>query len=137
MSEQPAGQERQTVTVRIEHVSKQFKSGLYRHFTTTTDGLLYGFYGPRQEKGSFVDARGTFGALKKTKDGDDIVYMRGVTVTPRNDILDDRSWDTMPPDGKILFYDVPAFSPWHQADENIPLVPVSSMASDEPFAPFG
>jgi hypothetical protein len=126
----------ETVTVRIEHVSKQFKSGLYRHFTMTTDGLLYGFYGPRQEKGTFVDAQGTFGALKKTKDGDDIVYMRGVTITPRKDILDDGVWTTMAPDGKVLFYDVPAFSPWHPADENTPLVPVPQMA-DEPFVPFG
>jgi hypothetical protein len=129
---------RETVTLRVEGVSKQpkTKDGRYLHLGMSTDGSLYGFFAPRQEPHSFVDACGALGALKKTKDGDDIVYMRGVTVTPRPDILDDRSWTTMPPDGKVLFYDVPAFSPWHPA-EDIPFVPVSSMASDEPFVPFG
>jgi hypothetical protein len=136
MSEQPAGQERQTVTLRIEGVSKQFKSGLYRHFSMTTDGRLYGFYGPRQEKGSFVNACGSLGSLKRTKDGDPIVYLRGTVVTPRPDIIND-DISEMPPDGKTLFGDLDAFHPWHPDDENTPLVPVSSTASDEPFVPFG
>jgi hypothetical protein len=103
------------VTLRVEGISKNVKTkdGLrYLHIGITPSGRQYGFFAEPLALGSFCTAFGGFGSLKKDKDGSDIVYLKHVTVTPREDILDDRVWTTMPPDGKILFYDVPDEHPW-------------------------
>jgi hypothetical protein len=100
------------VTLRVEGMSKTVKTkdGRYLHLGISPSGRLYGFYAEPLAKGTFTDACGALGSLKKTKDGAPIVYLKHTKVWPRPDILNDCA--SVPPDGMNLFSDLPDEHPW-------------------------